>query len=116
MDAFVRLQEMGSGSPLGLSMLSGWPRTSGVSLDPLPELGRPQYPIQPGSAERGECEMGKVALSTVPGGQWRIHWQDCITVTRGIRSGKACIKGTCITAYDSLFLPSLSLQVGLECS
>ena len=30
------------------------------------------------------------------------HWQDRITVTPGIRSGKPCIKGTRIAVYDVL--------------
>ena len=29
-------------------------------------------------------------------------WQDRITVTAGVRSGKPCIKGTRITVYDVL--------------
>ncbi|MBI4381193.1 MAG: DUF433 domain-containing protein [candidate division NC10 bacterium] len=29
-------------------------------------------------------------------------WQDRITVTPGVRSGKPCIKGTRITVYDVL--------------
>ena len=29
-------------------------------------------------------------------------WQDRITITPGIRSGKPCIKGTRITVYDVL--------------
>jgi uncharacterized protein (DUF433 family) len=29
-------------------------------------------------------------------------WQDRITVTPGVRSGKPCIKGTRITVYDLL--------------
>lgn len=31
-----------------------------------------------------------------------IGWQDRITVTPGVRSGKPCIKGTRITVYDVL--------------
>ena len=31
-----------------------------------------------------------------------MRWQDRITVTPGIRSGKPCIKGTRITVYDVL--------------
>ncbi len=31
-----------------------------------------------------------------------VHWQDRITITPGIRSGKPCIKGTRITVYDVL--------------
>ena len=31
-----------------------------------------------------------------------MSWQDRITVTPGIRSGKPCIKGTRITVYDVL--------------
>jgi uncharacterized protein (DUF433 family) len=29
-----------------------------------------------------------------------MRWQDRITVTPGVRSGKPCIKGTRITVYD----------------
>ncbi len=31
-----------------------------------------------------------------------VRWQDCITVTPGIRNGKPCIRGTRITVYDVL--------------
>lgn len=31
-----------------------------------------------------------------------MDWQDRITVTPGVRSGKPCIKGTRITVYDVL--------------
>ncbi len=31
-----------------------------------------------------------------------MSWQDRITVTPGVRSGKPCIKGTRITVYDVL--------------
>lgn len=31
-----------------------------------------------------------------------LWWQDRITVTPGVRSGKPCIKGTRITVYDVL--------------
>ena len=31
-----------------------------------------------------------------------MSWQDRITVTPGVRSGKPCIKGTRITVYDLL--------------
>ena len=31
-----------------------------------------------------------------------MRWQDRITVTPGVRSGKPCIKGTRITVYDVL--------------
>ena len=31
-----------------------------------------------------------------------MHWQDRITVSPAVRSGKPCIKGTRITVYDVL--------------
>lgn len=31
-----------------------------------------------------------------------MRWQDRITVTSGVRSGKPCIRGTRITVYDVL--------------
>jgi len=31
-----------------------------------------------------------------------VHWQEHITVTSGVRSGKPCIKGTRITPVDVL--------------
>lgn len=32
----------------------------------------------------------------------RMRWQDRITITPGVRSGKPCVKGTRITVYDVL--------------
>jgi uncharacterized protein (DUF433 family) len=31
-----------------------------------------------------------------------MRWQDRITITPGVRSGKPCVKGTRITVYDVL--------------
>jgi uncharacterized protein (DUF433 family) len=31
-----------------------------------------------------------------------MHWEDLITITPGVRSGKPCIQGTRITVYDVL--------------